>query len=170
MKRIIDIPDDVVKAIRNDEDYRYDIHTAIAQSIPYDEAEVWRKSNELLEKRLKYLGNPKGDLISRRALLNQIDTTDWSDVRLLAEDAQTVEITEEQAINKLHETGWLIEHDKEMTTRPKGEWKTVEGVDGDEYYECSNCGEPWVLMAGAPKDNNMNFCPNCGAYMKGDAE
>ena len=54
--------------------------------------------------------------------------------------------------------------------RPQGEWKTVEGIDGDEYYECSNCGEPWELMAGTPKDNNMNFCPNCGADMRGGAE
>ena len=37
--------------------------------------------------------------------------------------------------------------------RPQGKWKTVEGVDGDEYYE-----------------NNMNFCPNCGADMRGGAE
>ena len=51
--------------------------------------------------------------------------------------------------------------------RPQGEWKTVKGIDGDEYYECSNCGEPWVLMAGTPKDNNMNFCPQCGADMRG---
>ena len=54
--------------------------------------------------------------------------------------------------------------------RPQGKWKTIEGIDGDEYYECSNCGEPWVLTAGTPKDNNMNFCPNCGAKMKGGAE
>lgn len=56
-------------------------------------------------------------------------------------------------------------------TIPQGEWKTVEGYDGDEYYECSNCGEPWVLYAGTPETNNMNFCPNCGADMrKGGAE
>ena len=54
--------------------------------------------------------------------------------------------------------------------RPQGEWKTVEGIDGDEYYECSNCGEPWFLSAGTPKDNNMNFCPNCGADMRGGKE
>lgn len=36
MKRIIELPDDVVKAIQNGEDYRYDIHTAIAQSKPYN--------------------------------------------------------------------------------------------------------------------------------------
>ena len=47
MKRIIELPDNVVKAIQNGEDYRYDIHTAIAQSEPY---------------------NPTGDLISREAL------------------------------------------------------------------------------------------------------
>lgn len=57
-----------------------------------------------------------------------------------------------------------------IEARPKGEWKTVEGYDGDEYYECSNCGEPWFLSAGTPKDNNMNFCPNCGADMRGGAE
>ena len=47
MKLIIDLPEEVVTAIQNGEDYRYDIHTAIAQGIPYE---------------------PKGDLISREAL------------------------------------------------------------------------------------------------------
>ena len=55
---------------------------------------------------------------------------------------------------------------KVLEERLQGEWKTVEGYDGDEYYECSNCGEPWILMAGTPKDNNMNFCPVCGADMR----
>jgi len=51
MKIIIDIPEKVVTAIQNGEDYRYDIHTAIAQGIPYE---------------------PKGDLISREALKKAI--------------------------------------------------------------------------------------------------
>mgnify|MGYP006908817070 FL=1 len=34
MKLIIDIPEKVVTAIQNGEDYRYDIHTAIAQGTP----------------------------------------------------------------------------------------------------------------------------------------
>lgn len=37
MKLIIDIPEKVVTAIQYDKDYRYDIHTAIAQGIPYEE-------------------------------------------------------------------------------------------------------------------------------------
>ena len=39
----------------------------------------------------------------------------------LIDEAPTVELTEEQAIDKLHETGWLIRHDKEMAERPQGE-------------------------------------------------
>lgn len=35
------------------------------------------------------------------------------------DNAPTVEITEEQAINKLHDTGWLLRHDKEMTERER---------------------------------------------------
>jgi len=37
MKIVIDIPEKVVTAIQHGEDYRYDIHTAIAQGIPYEE-------------------------------------------------------------------------------------------------------------------------------------
>ena len=37
MKLIIDIPRKVVTAIQNGEDYRYDIHTVIAQGVPYEE-------------------------------------------------------------------------------------------------------------------------------------
>ena len=54
--------------------------------------------------------------------------------------------------------------------RPQGEWIERGGFDGDSYYECSKCGEPWILMNGDPKDNNMNFCPNCGARMGGEEE
>lgn len=35
MKLIIDIPEEVVAAIQNGEDYRYDIHTTIAQGKPF---------------------------------------------------------------------------------------------------------------------------------------
>lgn len=37
MKLIIDIPEKVVTAIQNGEDYRYDIHTAISQGTPYED-------------------------------------------------------------------------------------------------------------------------------------
>lgn len=72
--------------------------------------------------------------------------------RELIDNAPTVELTEEQAIDKLHETGWLPRHDKEMTERPQGEW--IGGM------KCSVCGEF--------SNDTGNFCSNCGADMRGD--
>lgn len=49
----------------------------------------------------------------------------------------------------------------------KGEWIEKEVFDGDVAYECSECGELFCLIDGTPADNLYNFCPNCGARMKG---
>lgn len=44
MKLVIDIPEKVVTAIQNGEDYRHDINTAIALGTPYEERPTgeWR--------------------------------------------------------------------------------------------------------------------------------
>ena len=79
-------------------------------------------------------------------------------------EAPTVEITEEQAIDKLHETGWLPRHDKEMTERPTGHW-----VNGYKSFNCSVCGKiaySWNHF-GEYIQVKSNFCPNCGADMRG---
>lgn len=34
--------------------------------------------------------------------------------------------------------------------------------DDSNAWECSECGEVWMLNADSPKENNMNYCPNCG--------
>ena len=54
----------------------------------------------------------------------------------------------------------------------RGKWEelTDYGGWGDTHYRCSVCGEEWYLEGGKPKDNNMNFCPRCGARMDGDTE
>lgn len=46
--------------------------------------------------------------------------------------------------------------------RPQGEWIFMRGVTCGGYYKCNNCGE--VERA------EKNYCPNCGADMKGGAE
>lgn len=61
IKLIIEIPQSVKQRLDeeiSEEDAKsvgWNIASAIRLGVPYDEAEVWRKSNELLEKRLKYL-------------------------------------------------------------------------------------------------------------------
>lgn len=44
--------------------------------------------------------------------------------------------------------------------RPQGEWIEQED-DYHHYWECSECG------MGVGLDDIRNFCPNCGAKMKG---
>lgn len=76
------------------------------------------------------------------------------------DNAPTVEITEEQAIDKLHETGWMQRHDKEMTKRPTGEWVH----DYDDFYHCSICKRSIITTLTRPTDL-FPFC-HCGAEMK----
>ena len=51
----------------------------------------------------------------------------------------------------------------------RGEWEEISEYNGwgDTHYRCSVCGEEWYLEDGTPKQNNMNFCPQCGADMRG---
>lgn len=49
-----------------------------------------------------------------------------------------------------------------------GRWIEKDGYDGDTYYDCSECGESFCLIEGTPTDNLYNYCPNCGAKMKGE--
>jgi hypothetical protein len=69
----------------------------------------------------------------------------------------------EQAIDKLHETGWMQKHDKEMTERPTGKWiqKCEDYYDG---LSCSVCGK--FLPHSDEYRDTTNYCPNCGAKME----
>ena len=112
-------------------------------------------------------------LIDADALLEELKKTGrYFQSKFDIENAPTVELTEGQAIDKLHETGWLPRHDKEMTERPQGEW--IEKV------ETKQLGHGWLTtheivcsVCGGSGENDENipqcwkFCPNCGADMRG---
>lgn len=59
---------------------------------------------------------------------------------------------------------------EEMLTIERKTGKWIEQDDGWDgvYYECSCCKEAFTLIDGTPTDNLYNFCPNCGADMRGD--
>ena len=46
-----------------------------------------------------------------------------------------------------------------IKARPHGEWIDIEGY----YCECSNC-----KIVGVNELDYANFCPNCGADMRGE--
>lgn len=41
------------------------------------------------------------------------------------------------------------------------------GDDDGSVFECNVCGLAWLLNDGTPEENEMNFCPKCGADMRG---
>ncbi len=47
-----------------------------------------------------------------------------------------------------------------------GHWIANDDYDGEVYYTCSRCEEPWVSIDGTPQENGMKYCPHCGAKMK----
>ncbi len=55
-----------------------------------------------------------------------------------------------------------------LEERKTGKWIEKDGWDGDVYYDCSACSESWITIEGTPWDNGMNYCPHCGAKMKGE--
>ena len=48
-----------------------------------------------------------------------------------------------------------------------GRWVEKDDGWGGTYYDCSACGESWTTVDGTPTQNNMKYCPNCGARMDG---
>lgn len=64
--------------------------------------------------------------------------------------------------NKGFELGLKIGKEKD---RPKGWWIEVE--EDEDLYRCSACENEWVTIEGTPTENNMHYCPKCGARMGG---
>ena len=63
---------------------------------------------------------------------------------------------------------------KALEQEPKtGHWiEDTNGTytDNHDTWECSECGHAQILLEGTPKDNDYNYCPNCGCRMKGEIE
>lgn len=57
----------------------------------------------------------------------------------------------------------LIDFAQTFEERPQGEWKIYKSPV-DRYYQCSCCGKNSPDFTVYMK---MNYCPNCGADMRG---
>lgn len=49
--------------------------------------------------------------------------------------------------------------------RLQAHWKEFEDYGGNVYPECSRCGLVWWLEEGTAEENEMYYCPKCGAKM-----
>ena len=66
------------------------------------------------------------------------------------------------------EQKFFVDSDGKMTPLPiqkHGHWEIVQDYYDDEHWQCSACGCEWYLEAGNPEENNMHYCPECGARM-----
>lgn len=116
--------------------------------------------------------NPSGDCISRSALKeavkNRFDNSEYFPFHFLAliDNAPTVEITEKQAINKLYETGWLIEMSEayDDLLKKMGECRTCRHRDPEDK-KC-DCGG--LERQGCPFPVSDDYF--CKFYEKGGAE
>ena len=52
----------------------------------------------------------------------------------------------------------------EATPIRHGHWIDNDDIDFP-CYTCSACHCEWVCYDGTPEDNNMRYCPECGAKM-----
>lgn len=46
-----------------------------------------------------------------------------------------------------------------------GKWKQWDEDDYGDTYECTSCGEAFVMLEGSPIENGYHYCPYCGAKM-----
>lgn len=64
-----------------------------------------------------------------------------------------------------HDFNVVLEKLADLIDRPT--CKNSEYLYDGSFFECSECGKRWELTCGSPADNNLNFCPRCGAEVVG---
>ena len=106
------------------------------------------------------------DLISRKALIKAMPIQFYTlpyfkHIIDIIDYAPTVETYTKDDMTKEYLKGYNACKD---IIQPTGEWKFCEGVTTQGYLKCSNC--EWLDFRKA----HFNYCPNCGAKMKGEEE
>ena len=89
--------------------------------------------------------------------INQVEFGGRLEPLNMAIEALELVTSYEGTINKLTEA---------LNQQKEGHWILVSDGYGDNVYicECSACKDTvWVLRT----DKKYNYCPNCGAHMKG---
>lgn len=101
--------------------------------------------------------------------MEMIDTRIYDDIFLLAKIFKRTELNKDEK-ERLY---------KHFRKRKKGEWIKMSDADGT-YWCCSECGEElyrslsfnreYDLFPKKASIDKTNFCPNCGADMRGEQD
>jgi hypothetical protein len=70
-----------------------------------------------------------------------------------------------EGIEGLLAEGTILDMDADAM-RPRADWTRHDDPEEGAYYECGCCGVRWALESGTLKDNEMNYCPKCGAVVE----
>lgn len=93
---------------------------------------------------------------------------DWQRVYnalVLLKAQEPVEMSDAELMDAIRKAPIIVKPAVDAAPVVHGRWIEIEDSWGDCHYQCSECGEEWNLDAGTPVENNMNFCPRCGAKM-----
>lgn len=103
----------------------------------------------------------RSDLISREVLLSEYDNNfvRYKDFRDFLENVPDVEIRDSLFVNG-YAQGY--EDAKAKFERPQGKWKFIQGATTQGSLKCPFCDYRDYHKT------NSNFCPNCGAEMRGE--
>lgn len=156
MKRIIELSENDYKELKEDgvQNHLALADTVIANSMPYD---------------------PQGDLISREALKKAcsemvrgsnnsdfIPCPSWNNAMELIDNAPTVDAISNDEGYEMYGKGYLQGYKRgKAEAIPKGEWEVPFMSDGRKFHKCTHCHISSMVIL------FDNFCPNCGADMKG---
>lgn len=82
--------------------------------------------------------------------------------------AEAEAVSEEEHVKALNDLA--VAWKNKSAERPKGEWiRKYDKKINCYWYECDQCGE-YRPRNQFGHEYNANFCPNCGADMRGDTE
>lgn len=103
------------------------------------------------------------DLISRQAVIDElkkISFSYWFECGVyLSEDRREIEIISSSKAVEAIEALPLVQREQKT-----GRWIPFDC----DTWECSECKDVFILLEGTLKDNNYNYCPNCGVKMESD--